>query len=251
MPELVTMRITVDPVLKEQLKLRAIERGMTHAELLPKLLAQGLRSEPDKANGARNAAKSGRGPKENVAKVENASPPELSVPEMVTRLFVDQNARVTRAFGLIAEHIEQLCKQQQGQIDRAVGSIGKRVEQAVEHSDAHWLGVMRTRGQIRYWLGATAAATLIVIWILLGLSSGTSLGRRFAVWQAGADNEWQAARSLASHGSYLHSELMAETAAFLDNPDFRSSYAKCVGRAKAAKSSVRCTLLFPAITVRP
>ena len=110
---------------------------------------------------------------------------------------------------------------------------------------------MRVRRQNRYWLGGTAAATLVATWILLALISGTALGRRFAVWQAGADTEWQAAQSLASHGSYLHGELMAETKALLDNPLFRSPYAKCVDRAKAAKSFVRCTLVFPALSARP
>lgn len=50
---------------------------------------------------------------------------------------------------------------------------------------------------------------------------------------------------------YLHGELMAETKAFLDNPEFRTAYAKCIDRAKAAKASVRCTLLFPALSARP
>ena len=254
MPELVTMRITVDPVLKEQLKVRAIERGMTQAELLPKLLAQGLRSEPNEADAVPTTMKSGQVPEEPAAKNKDAPPPGPSVQETVTRLLADHSARVASALGEIAareERIEQLCSQQQGRFDQAVESIGKRAQQAVERSNAQWRGVMCARVQNRYWLGATVLATLIAIWILLALISGTSLGRRLAVWQAGADNEWQAARSLASHGSYLHSELMGETAAFLDNPEFRSSYAKCVGRTKVAKSSVRCTLLFPAITVRP
>lgn len=256
MPELVTMRITLDPVLKEQLKVRAIERGMTHAELLPKLLSQGLRSESDKADAAPITAtsKTGQVPEEPAAKIKEAPPPGPSVQETVKRLLADHGARVTNAFVEIAareERIWQLCNQHQGRFDQAVESIGKRAEEAVERSNVQWRGMMRIRGQDRYWLGATAVATFIAIWILLALISGTSLGRRVAVWQTGADSEWQAARSLASHGNYLHSELMGETAAFLDNSEFRSSYAKCVGRAKAAKSSVRCTLLFPAITVRP
>jgi hypothetical protein len=149
------------------------------------------------------------------------------------------------------ERIEQLCNQHQGQIERAVETIGKRAEAAVDNSNAEWRGVMRVRRQNRYWLGGTTIATLIVTWIMLALIAGTSLGRRFSVWQAGADSEWQAAQLLASHGSYLHGELMAETKAFLDNPDFRSPYAKCVDRAKAARASVRCTLVFPALSARP
>lgn len=256
MSELVTMRITLDPALKEQLKLRAIERGMTHAELLPRLLAQGLRSEPDKADAAPTTAisKSGQVPKEPVAEIGDAPPPEPWVQETVTQLLADHGARVTKAFGQIAAHeerIERLCNQQLGRFDKAVESIGKRAEQAVEHSNAEWRVVMRLRRQNRYRLGGTAAATLVVTWIMLALVSGTALGRRFAVWQAGADTEWQAAQSLASHGSYLHGELMAETKALLDNPLFRSPYAKCVDRAKAAKSFVRCTLVFPALSARP
>ena len=256
MSELVTMRITLNPVLKEQLKLRALERGMTHAELLPRLLAQGLQSEPDKADTATAAAISvnGKVAKEPVAEIEDAPPPEPSVQETVTQLLADHGARVTKAFGQIAAHgerIEQLCNLQQGRFDKAVETIGKRAEQAVEHSNAEWRGVMRVRRQNRYWLGGTAAATLVATWILLALISGTALGRRFAVWQAGADTEWQAAQSLASHGSYLHGELMAETKALLDNPLFRSPYSKCVDRAKAAKSFVRCTLVFPALSARP
>jgi hypothetical protein len=39
MSVLVTMRIALDPVLKEQLKLRAIERGMTRGELFQSSLS--------------------------------------------------------------------------------------------------------------------------------------------------------------------------------------------------------------------
>ena len=76
MPELVTMRITLDPVLREQLKVRAIERGMTHAELLPKLLAQGLRSQPDKADAAPMIARprNGQVPEESAAKIKDTPP---------------------------------------------------------------------------------------------------------------------------------------------------------------------------------
>lgn len=250
------MRLTLDPVLKEQLKLRAIERGMTHAELLPKLLAQGLQSEPDKAETAPTAAilMNGAGAIEPVTDTVDASPPEPSVQETVTQLLSDHGACVTKAFGLIAareERIEQLCIGQQGRFDKAVEAIGKRAEAAVEKSNREWQGVMRVRRQNRYWLGGAAAATFVGTWIILALISGTSLGRRFAVWQAGADTEWQAAQSLASHGSYLHGALMAETKVFLDNPEFRSPYAKCVDRAKAAKASVRCRLVFPALSARP
>jgi hypothetical protein len=256
MSELVTMRVTLDPVLKEQLKLRAIERGMTHAELLPKLLAQGLQAEPDKADTATNveASMSSLVPTEPASEIGDAPPPEPSVQETITQLFAEHEARLSKVLVLIAEdgeRIEQLCNQHQGQIEKAVQTIGKHAEQAIENSNTEWRGVMHVRRQNRYWLGGTAAATLVVTWIVLALISGTSLGRKIAVWQAGAESEWQAAQSLASHGSYLHGELMAETKAFLDNPEFRSPYAKCIDRAKAAKSAVRCSLVFPALSAKP
>jgi hypothetical protein len=256
MSELVTMRITLDPVLKEQLKLRAIERGMTHGELLPRLLAQGLQSEPDKPTVAPTDTISGNHAvlMEPAAEIEDALPPDPSVQEIVTQLLSDHAALVTEAFALIAareERIEQLCVGQQGRFDKAVEAFSQRADAAVEKSTREWQGVLRVRRQNRYWLGGAAAAAIVVIWIMLALISGTSLGRRFAVWQTGADTEWQAAQSLASHGSYLHGELMAETRAFLDNPEFRTAYAKCIDRAKAAKASVRCTLLFPALSARP
>ena len=252
MSELVTMRVTVDPVLKEQLKLRAIERGMTHAELLPKLLEQGLQSEPGQSESATPMC--GKVPKEPVAKIKEAPPPEPSVQETVTELLSDHGARVLKAFDLIAareQRIEQLCNGQQGRFDRAVEAIGQRAEAAVKKSNREWQGVLRVGRQNRYWLGGAAAATFVVAWILLALISGTALGRKIAVWQAGADTEWQAAQSLVSHGSYLHGEMTAETKALLDNPLFRSPYSKCVDRAKAAKSFVRCTLVFPALSARP
>ena len=256
MSELVTMRLTLDPVLREQLKVTGIERGMTLTELLPKLLAQGLQSEPDKPAPAQPAAGSmnGAGAIEPVTEMVDAPPPEPSVQETVTQLLSDHSARLAKAFGLIAareERIEQLCNGQQGRLDKADETIGQRAAAAVEKSNCEWQGVLRVRRQNRYWLGGAAAATLFVAWILLALISGTSLGRKFAVWQAGADTEWQAAQSLASHGSYLHGELMAETKALLDNPLFRSPYSKCVDRAKAAKSFVQCSLVLPALSARP
>ena len=256
MSDLVTVRITVDPVLKEQLKLTAIERGMTQGELLPKLLAQGLQSEPNKAVPAPTAVNSANGavPMAMVTRIEEVHLPELSVQEAVTQHLTEQFSKLSKVLVLLVaggDKIEQLCNQHQRRFESAVDTIAKRAEQAVENSNMEWQGVMRVRRQNRYWLGGTAAATLFVTWIVLALISGTSLGRSLAVWQAGADTEWHAAQLLAGEGSNLHSEMMAETKAFLDDPEFRSAYAKCVDRAKSAKEAVRCTLVFPGLSIRP
>lgn len=178
MPELVTMRITLDPVLKEQLKVRAIERGMTHVELLPKLLAHGLRSEPDKADAAPIIARSRNGqvPEESAAKIKDTAPPGPSVQETVTRLLADHGARVTSAFVKIAareERIWQLCNQQQGRFDQAFESIGKRPQQAVERSNAQWRGVMRSA-----MLQSSGASGQVNMHVPLAVSRGNTSSYR-------------------------------------------------------------------------
>ncbi|NJS14194.1 MAG: hypothetical protein HC788_05700 [Sphingopyxis sp.] len=256
MSDLVTMRITLDPVTKEQFKLRGIERGMTPSELVTKLAMAALHSEASDTEIASlpDDAMPQDLTRAEVVEIEEPEPPEPSVQEIMSELLAEHGNRITKAVGPITactQRIEQLCNQQQARIDKAAEVAGRRAELAVELSNARWQRILDVRRSDRYWLGGTAVATLLAMAVIFALVSGTGLGRRVAVWQAGADTEWQAAQLLASSGSYLHGQLMAETKALLDKPEFLSPYAKCVERAKAAKSSVRCNLVMPALTRGP
>jgi hypothetical protein len=125
---------------------------------------------------------------------------------------------------------------------KSIDTIATKVAAEIESSHVRWQSLLTERRRDRYWLGSAALAGMAALGLILGMLSGTGIGRSLAVKLAGAENRWDAALSLAGDGSPLHALMMTETRTLLKTPEFREPYARCIDRAKLAKAPFNCTV---------
>jgi hypothetical protein len=139
-------------------------------------------------------------------------------------------------------------EQDQQRLDAMLGKaehLNNRIVEAIEHGQSRMVIAMQVRRNLKQALGAGVIGGLLLSAIFLWSISGKAPARSIAIGLTAADNDLQAARVIAGDGSLWHGAYMSETHSLLKNAEFRESYTRCVQRAKASKTSIKCTVRFP------
>jgi hypothetical protein len=139
-------------------------------------------------------------------------------------------------------------EQDQERLETMLGkaeNLNNRIIEAIEHSQRRILHAMEVKRNMKQATALGVAGGLTLAIFMLWAISGTSAARSIAIGLIATDSSWQAAKLIAGDGSLLHGAYMSETHTLLKNPEFRESYTRCVQRAKASKTSFKCTVRFP------
>lgn len=147
----------------------------------------------------------------------------------------------------IANARQSAIKEDQQRLDQMLGKAEKLkadIIDTVAQGQREMLTAIETKRALWQALGFGAVAGVILTCMILWLIAGTSPARSLAISLTGAESNWKAAKIIAGEGSPLRADMMQETAALLDDPDFAKSYSICVTRAKTAKHNFRCTVRF-------
>ncbi len=149
--------------------------------------------------------------------------------------------QIDRARALAVQQDQQRCDL----ILAEVKAIGHQINQTVENGHLLISTKIEAKHTLLHALVAGVIGGLLLSAIFLWSISGTAPARSIAIGLTAADNDLQAARQIVGNGSLWHGAYMSETHSLLKNAEFRESYARCVGRAKASKTSIKCTVRFP------
>jgi hypothetical protein len=251
MNEPAQFRVQVAPDVREKFKIACLTSGVTMSDQVGDLI-NGWLSDPGAERNGQHV------PVAEIAQVNDADEKSregnAELFDRIGDMLVTQSTHIGIALRSLAtrEQVEasgQINGQRHDKLVKAIGTISDRVIADVATSQERLFAAIETRRSDWRWMGGAAAFGMFVLCTLLWAVAGHFPGRWLAVRMAGADTQWQAAQLLAGNGSLFHSELMAETKAMLDDPDFRGRYGQCIDRAKASTRPVRCVLtLAPLVT---
>jgi hypothetical protein len=252
MNEPAQFRVQVAPGIRDKFKFACLTSGVTMSDQVADLI-NGWLSD---TNLERNRQ---RLPDAEIVQVcdVDQKPRDANVELLdgICAMLVSQSSQIGVALKSLAtrEQVEasaQINGQRHDKLVKAIGTISDTAIKDVATSQERLFAAIETRRSDWRWMGGAAALGICVLCALLWLVAGHAPGRWLAVRMSGADTEWQAAQLLAGNGSLFHSELMAETKAMLDDPDFRGRYGQCIDRAKASTHSIRCVLTVAPLVTR-
>lgn len=254
MTEPAQVRLKIDPDLHTEFKAQCARTGVSMADQTARMIADFLDTNriPDEQPKS-VAVDAGDNPEESARlshPVEHSVEQALADHRDILLGAMDQLATGKNINWLLA-HIEEAADRRQGRTENSVAALGNKVTETVEASHRHWQEIAAKNRRDRYWLGGAALAGMAAFGLMLVLVSGTGIGRSLAVSLTGAETRWHAALLLAGDGSPLHSRMMSETRALLNDPLFAEPYVACVERAMRAKVPFNCKLRMPPLREVP
>jgi hypothetical protein len=258
MDEPAQFRVLVAPTVRDRFKVACLTNGVTMSDQAAHLINGWLTaSELERLGQHAPTDEPQNATNNDVGEATPENDADILRTEIAT-MISDQSSRIVKVLGLLPTRDEmdahdarqeQQDRQRHDSFKKAVGTITETVSQEIANSQEQFFSAIETRRRDWYWLGGAATLGFLIACALLWLVAGAAPGRSLAVRMTGAETSWQAARLLAGSGSLFHSELMAETKAMLDDPNFREQYGHCIDRAKASTRSVRCVLnVAPLVT---
>ena len=251
MNEPAQLRVQVAQDVREKFKIACLTNGVTMSDQVVDMINDWL-SDPDAERNDQHV------PETEIAEVSVADDKtkegNAELLERICKMLVTQSTHIGIALRSLSTHEQveasgQINGQRHEKLVKAIGTISDSVTAYNATSQERLFAAIETRRSNWRWMGGAAGLGIFVLCALQWAVAGHFPGRWLAVRMAGADTQWQAAQLLAGNGSLFHSELMAETKAMLDDPDFRSRYGQCIDRAKASTRPVRCVLtMAPLVT---